>query len=225
MPPANGRLAANELSLIPGGSLRQDAAEAWLAMRRRIAKEHGIWICPTSPRTSYRSFADQEHFWRLYTSGRGALAARPGTSNHGWGIAVDLPRPEMASALRAVAHEYGWGIAGGRLSSDAPSEWWHCTFHPGVYKRTAPAPERVHPYRLMSDKERHARDVLVRQRRIARRAGGWSAVDGRHLEKAKRAKKDLRQYAINIRVAAERTGWNENDRRARFDYINKLIGD
>ena len=77
----------------------------------------------------------------------------------------------------------------------------------------------------MNDREREARDVLIRQRRVARRAGGWSKVDDQHLKKAKQAKKDLRQYAINIRVAAEKTGWDENHRKARFNYINKLIGD
>ncbi|MBE2314471.1 D-alanyl-D-alanine carboxypeptidase family protein [Solirubrobacter sp. CPCC 204708] len=224
MPPANGELTERDLSPIPGGRLRADAADAWLAMRRRIASERGLWICPTSPRTSYRSYADQEHFWRLYQSGRGALAARPGSSNHGWGIAVDLPRPEMAAAVRAVAHEYGWGIAGGKLRSDAMSEWWHCTFHPGVYKGGAAKPKHVHPYKLMSDKEREARDILLHQRRVARRAGGWSQVDEMHLRKAKQAKKDLRQYAVNLRVAAERTGWDENHRRARYAYINQLIG-
>jgi hypothetical protein len=224
LPPANGRLTANDLSPIPGGRLRQDAAGAWLAMRRRIAAEHGVWICPTSPRTAYRPLADQEYFWNLYRAGRGALAARPGTSNHGWGVAVDVPRQDMAAALRALGHEYGWGIAGGRLKSDAPSEWWHCTFHPGVYTAKPPKPKHVHPYTLMNDKEREARDILVRQRRVARRAGGWSNVDRMHLDKAKQAKQDLRQYAINLRVAAERTGWDENHRRARYAYINQLIG-
>jgi hypothetical protein len=192
-------------------------------MRRRIGSDHGVWICPTSPRTSYRTYAEQEYFWKLYLSGRGARAAKPGTSNHGWGIAVDLPRQDMAAAVRAVAHEYGWGIAGGRLASDAPSEWWHCTFHPGVYK-PAKVAKPQHPYALLTDKEREARDMLLRQRRVARRAGGWAHVHAMHENKAKRAKKDLRQYAINIRVAAERTGWDVNDRRARYAYINRLIG-
>lgn len=224
MPPVNGKLADGDLSPIPGGRLRGDAADAWLALRRRVATDSGVWICPTSPRTAYRNFADQEYFWNLYKSGHGALAARPGTSNHGWGVAVDLPRPDMAAAVRQVAHEYGWGIAGGKLNSDAPSEWWHCTFHPGVYKDAAAKPKKVHPYKLMSDAEREARDILIRQRRIARRAGGWAKVDGMHLAQAKKAKKALRQFAVNIRVAAEKSGWDENNRKARYAYINKLIG-
>jgi hypothetical protein len=131
----------------------------------------------------------------------------------------------MQAAVRAVGHEYGWGIAGGRLRSDAMSEAWHCTFHGGVFKAPPAKPRPVHPYQRMSDKEREARDCLIRQRRIARRAGGWANVDRMHLEKAKRAKRDLRQYAINLRVAAEGSGWDVNHRRERFDYINELIGD
>ena len=129
--PTNGMLKDSDLSPIPGGSLRADAAAAWLAMRQHIANQHsGVWICPTSRRTAYRSLADQTYFWNLYTSGKGALAAHPGTSNHGWGLAVDIPTDAMQAAVREVGHEFGWGIRGGKMASDAPSEAWHCTFHP-----------------------------------------------------------------------------------------------
>ena len=220
----NGMLQESDLSAIPGGELRADAAAAWLAMRQHIGTQQHTWICPTSRRTAYRSLADQQYFWNLYTSGKGALAARPGTSNHGWGIAVDVPTPAMQAAVREVGHEFGWGIKGGRLASDAPSEEWHCTFHQGVFKQAAP-PAHVHPYQLMNEDERAARDVLVRQRRVARKAGGWSKVEDFHLERAVDAKKTLRQLAANIRSAAKDGGWDKNHRKARYDYINKLVGD
>jgi D-alanyl-D-alanine carboxypeptidase-like protein len=220
----NGRLDESELTAIPGGALRDDAAGAWLAMRRHIGKNKGIWICPTSRRTAYRTFADQQYFYNLWRSGRGALAAVPGTSNHGWGLAVDLPRADMQAAVRECGHQFGWGIKGGKLTSDAPSEEWHCTYHPGVFK-APPKPPHVHPYRRMNERERAARDVLVRQRRIARRHGGWDKVDDFHLEKAVAAKKELRQCARNIAAAAKDTGWDKNYRKVRFDYIKKLIGD
>ena len=220
----NGMLKESDLSPIPGGQLRGDAAAAWLAMRRHIAKTNNVWICPTSRRTAYRSLADQQYFWNLYQTHRGALAARPGTSNHGWGIAVDLPSPAMQAAVRQFGHDFGWGIKGGKLASDAPSEEWHCTFHTGVF--TAPeTPPHVHPYQRMNEAEREARDMLVRQRRVARKAGGWSKVDPIHLERAVKAKNDLRQRAADIRSAAKDGGWDKNYRKERFDYINKLIGD
>jgi hypothetical protein len=220
----NGNLPASELTPIPGGQLRSDAAVAWLAMRKRIGKEQSVWICPTSPRTSYRPLADQQYFWNLYRSGRGALAATPGTSNHGWGIAVDLPSAAMQAAVRRCGHEYGWGIAGGKLPSDAPSEAWHATFHPGHYKGDGSTPHK-HPYLSLNEKERGARDTLVKERRVARRHDGWGNIDNQHLARAKEAKKELRQCAVAIRSAAKKGGWDKANRKVRYDYIITLIGE
>src|SRR3954447_8659067 len=158
----NGQLPSSELTPIPGGRLRKDAAVAWLAMRAYIGKNRGVWICPTSVRTAYRPYADQQYFWDLYTRRRGALAARPGTSNHGWGIAVDLPTPAMQAAVRQYGHEFGWGIQNGGLSAAAPPGAWHCTSHTGVFSPPK-APPHVHPYQRMNEAEREARDMLVRQ--------------------------------------------------------------
>ena len=221
----NGRLPDSELAAIPGGRLRKDAASSWLAMRAYIGKKNGVWICPTSTRTAYRPFADQEYFYNLYRSGRGALAAKPGTSNHGWGIAVDLPSPAMQAAVRAAGHEFGWGIKGGKLASDAPSEAWHCTFHPGNYaavKKNEPKP-KAHPYKALTEREKHWRDVLLSQRRIARRHGGWKKVDPSHLKKAVEAKKKLRAKMRTIAKNAEKSGWNKAQRRVRYDYMKKLV--
>jgi hypothetical protein len=219
----NGNLPAGELSPIPGGRLRNDAAAAWLAMRSHIGKEKGVWICPTSQRTAYRSLADQQFFWNLYQSGRGALAERPGTSNHGWGIAVDLPTTAMQAAVREHGHTFGWGIKGGKLSSDAPSEAWHSTFHPGTFK-APPAKKRTHPYHFMNDSERAARDVLVKERRVAKNNGGWDKVDDSHLERASKAKSRLKACGREIAAAAKDSGWEKAHRKARFDYINQLTG-
>lgn len=222
----NGRLPDSELAAIPGGRLRKDAAEAWLAMRAYIAKTNGVWICPTSVRTAYRPYADQEYFWNLYRSGRGALAARPGSSNHGWGIAVDLPTPAMQAAVRACGHEFGWGIRGGRMTSDAPSEAWHCTFHPGTYpavKANSPAP-KPHPVKALTDGEREARDILLKERRIARRNGGWANVDRKHRRRAVEAKKKIRRQLERIAKAAETDGWEKHQRKVRYDYLKELVG-
>jgi len=219
----NGKLPASELSPIPGGQLNHEAAVAWLAMRSFIGKSKGVWITPTSHRTSYRSFKDQQFFWNEFLAGRGALAARPGRSNHGWGKACDLRTPAMQAAVRECGHTFGWGIRGGKLGSDAPSEAWHATFHPGVFK--APAkPKHTHPYHLMSDRERAARDVLVKERRIAKRNGGWGKVDAGHAARAVDAKAKLRQYARDITAAAKESGWEKAHRKARLKYINQLIG-
>lgn len=133
----NGRLPDSALSPIPGGRLAKGpAARSWLAMRWYIRRKTGVWLYPTGPASSYRSLAKQQEFWANYMNGKGPLAARPGSSNHGWGKAVDVPLPAQQAALRKYAHLFGWGIAGGKLASDAQSEPWHCTFR-GSYTRMA----------------------------------------------------------------------------------------
>ena len=68
---------------VAGHALRCDAAAAYRALSAAFAEAFGTPICITD---SYRNYASQV---RLY--GRTpALAAVPGTSNHGWGLAVDL---------------------------------------------------------------------------------------------------------------------------------------
>ena len=135
----NGRLPASALSPIPGGRLAKGApARSWLAMRWYVHRKTGIWLYPTGPASSYRSLVKQQEFWSNYTNGKGPLAARPGTSNHGWGKAVDVPLPAQQAAVRKYGHLFGWGIAGGKLSSDAPSEAWHCTYR-GPYTARARA--------------------------------------------------------------------------------------
>jgi LAS superfamily LD-carboxypeptidase LdcB len=64
-------------------TLRCDAAAAYRAMSIAFAGAFGTPICITD---SYRTYAAQV---RLYGQ-KPALAAVPGTSNHGWGLAVDL---------------------------------------------------------------------------------------------------------------------------------------
>jgi hypothetical protein len=66
-----------------GHSLRCDAAAAWRAMSAAYRSALGTPMCISD---SYRGYATQV---RLYGE-KPALAAVPGTSNHGWGLAVDL---------------------------------------------------------------------------------------------------------------------------------------
>lgn len=68
---------------ISGHALRCDAAQAFVAMSRAYAASTGTGLCVTD---SYRSFTAQVELYREKPS----LAAVPGTSNHGWGIALDM---------------------------------------------------------------------------------------------------------------------------------------
>jgi D-alanyl-D-alanine carboxypeptidase len=136
----NGKIPASALADIPGGRLDKEAAANWIALRKKGAKELGILISPLGPRSSYRTFDEQVHFWNLFQSGRGNLAARPGTSNHGLGRAVDLAQP---GPMRRVIDNYGKPF--GWTWGEAPSEPWHVTYRGGGRADASALVEDEHP--------------------------------------------------------------------------------
>ena len=94
------------------------------AYKKRFGRDIGIL-------EGMRSIATQQHYWNLYQQGRGNLAAWPGTSNHGWGVAVDLDSPldnrysTEHQWLVENAPNYGWWWAGRTFSQVEP---WHFEF-------------------------------------------------------------------------------------------------
>lgn len=129
---SNGRLPADQLGRITNAFngdrayLRKDAARAFMAMNAESERRFGITLRATSGRTAYRTYAAQEYFWDQYLHHGGNLAARPGTSNHGWGIAVDFATRQMRWVVDKIGAKYGFA----KRWSDAPSEWWHIRFDP-----------------------------------------------------------------------------------------------
>ncbi|RBY79287.1 hypothetical protein DQ239_06505 [Blastococcus sp. TF02-09] len=94
-----------------GHSLRCDAAAAYRAMSAAYAGAFGGPLCLTD---SYRTYAGQV---RLYGE-KPALAAVPGTSNHGWGLAVDL----CGGVETFGTPQYAWMVANaGRFGFLHPS--------------------------------------------------------------------------------------------------------
>ena len=82
----NGEIPASALCPLwgaPGHLLRADAAHAFNQLAEAYAADHGEALCITD---SYRTYASQVRL----KAAKPRLAARPGTSNHGWGTAVDL---------------------------------------------------------------------------------------------------------------------------------------
>ncbi len=82
----NGRIPVAllcPLPAAPGKYLRADAAHAFARMSAAYAAAFGRPICVTS---AYRSYEDQVRV----AAERPGFAARPGSSNHGWGTATDL---------------------------------------------------------------------------------------------------------------------------------------
>lgn len=128
----NGRIAAADLSglaFAPGESLRRDAAEQLerLDSAYRARFGHHLQI-----RDSYRSYASQVSV----KASRGYLAAVPGYSDHGWGIAVDLNGgvEERSSAqhqwLVANAAKFGWHNPDWAQADGRKPEAWHWEYRP-----------------------------------------------------------------------------------------------
>ncbi|HEV7188280.1 MAG TPA: NlpC/P60 family protein [Blastococcus sp.] len=81
----NGQIPPSALCELGVGhhALRCDAAASYIAMSTAFQSAFGSPLCITD---SYRSYASQVSAYQR----KPALAAYPGTSNHGWALAVDL---------------------------------------------------------------------------------------------------------------------------------------
>ncbi len=140
----NGELdPALLVAIKPSGFLLRPAALSWDAMKR-AAKLDGIVLKPTSAFDAYRPYSVQKAvFQQRYTldylpgrptrewngvtySLKAGLAplATPGTSNHGWGLAVDVWNVSQNGRLEwllANYERYGW-------SHEVQSESWHIRY-------------------------------------------------------------------------------------------------
>ena len=119
----NGRIPENSLAPLTGSSERMwTPAAQHLNDLMADAKKAGVSISVTD---GYRSYDDQVAVANekgLYT--QGGLAAAPGTSEHGWGLAVDLGLDANSQAwMRQHAKEYGF-------VENVPREPWHWEFAP-----------------------------------------------------------------------------------------------
>ncbi len=119
----NGTVPSSALAPVAdtGHRLWAPAANGLSAMIRE-AEAEGIAVGITD---SYRPVEVQERLARekgLYH--QGGLAAVPGTSNHGWGVATDLDLDGPALEwMRTNAWRYGF-------VEDVPREPWHWTYRP-----------------------------------------------------------------------------------------------
>jgi LAS superfamily LD-carboxypeptidase LdcB len=119
----NGKIPANALEKVgnTGHKLWAPAAES-LTRMIADAKAQGVTIGITD---SYRPYAEQVDLVRrkgLYS--QGGLAAKPGTSEHGWGMATDLDLNSKAQSwMRANGEKYGF-------VENTPREPWHWAYKP-----------------------------------------------------------------------------------------------
>lgn len=154
----NGRLPASVLAPIPGGRLRKDAAAAWNAMNAESVRRWGIHLRPLGGMSAYRTLGEQDYLWDHSAHPHDTnWVARPGTSNHGWGLAVDLATRAMRWVIDQIGHKYGFSKA----CSDAPGEWWHIKYNPACTGATW-KPKRPLPV------VRYRRGHLMRGRQVKR---------------------------------------------------------
>jgi len=129
----NGELPLGALCTLwdPKHRLRADAAVALAKLNVAYKQHFGNNICLTD---SYRTLAEQ----RRLKSIKPSLAATPGTSNHGLGLAVDLCDGIESGTgaryqwMRANAGAYGWANPAWALpGGGGPHEPWHWEFVAG----------------------------------------------------------------------------------------------
>jgi D-alanyl-D-alanine carboxypeptidase len=123
----NGRIPVALLCPVwaaPGKYLRADAEYAFDRLSHAYAQAFGTPICVTD---AYRSYEEQV---RVFAE-RPGFAARPGSSNHGWGTAADLCGGIQSFGTR----QHAWMLA------NAPLFGW---FHPSWAEPTGSLPEAWH---------------------------------------------------------------------------------
>lgn len=119
----NGKIPASALAPVgtTGHRLWAPAAEQLTRLISDAAAD-GVSVGITDSYRTYDSQVDLAERKGLYKDG--GLAAVPGTSDHGWGMAVDLSLDPSAQAwMRQHAGEYGF-------VEDTPREPWHWGYHP-----------------------------------------------------------------------------------------------
>lgn len=117
----NGRLPDEALTSIGIGNHKL-APPAAAAFRQMVAaaEAEGITIGVTDTYRSYDAQVDVARRKGLYS--QGGLAAKPGTSHHGLGLATDLDLDSRAQAwMRANAGRFGF-------VENTPREPWHWKF-------------------------------------------------------------------------------------------------
>ncbi|WP_068202831.1 M15 family metallopeptidase [Isoptericola dokdonensis] len=128
----NGQIPSGELcelDFAPGETLRCDAAEQLERLDVAYAARFGEHL---SVNDSYRSYAAQV----ATKAARGAMAAVPGYSNHGWGVAVDLNGgvESFGTAkyewLRENGPKFGWDNPGWARADGRKPEAWHWEYSP-----------------------------------------------------------------------------------------------
>lgn len=136
---SNGKIPTSALCLVPfatGYYARCDAVASLVALNRAYRADHGNKNLIIN--SAYRSYSQQVAIKTLYcNTGRCHLAAQPGTSNHGWAMAVDFGA--FGSVGDYSSDNYKWMAVNGPAygwvnpphmaeGGKGPLEPWHWEF-------------------------------------------------------------------------------------------------
>lgn len=129
----NGQIPESALCELWDGEnvLRGDAAISWTEVNDDFRAAFGRNLCMTD---SYRTLAEQ----RRVAQTKPGIAATPGTSNHGWALAVDLCASEVSSSavmswLADTGGVYGWvNPSWAKRGGAGAYEPWHWEYLPGT---------------------------------------------------------------------------------------------
>lgn len=216
---ANGRLPSSVLRAIPGGRIRVDVVDAWLAFCDFCQQHFHAVPRPNGPNSSYRTIAMQYLMKRLY----GSNAATPGTSNHGLALALDLPN-WVTDLLWRVGQHYGFY----KPWSDASWERWHIKALVSVCAKFRGRHRKPNPLIYLHKDERHwVRMYLHHRKKMLREARTGKgpryrkqlryARHYKHLLKVRR--KHIQQYGRERNGA----GWRHFHRAIRFQIIHHAL--
>ncbi|CAM3549891.1 M15 family metallopeptidase [Isoptericola cucumis] len=128
---ANGQVPDDQLCSPWDGAqqVRADAAEALAELNEAYVARFGESMCISD---GYRSYDQQV----ATKAAKGYLAATPGTSNHGWGLAVDLCAETYAGErwdwLADQAQTSGWDNPDWARPGGSKYEPWHWELVEGV---------------------------------------------------------------------------------------------
>lgn len=123
---ANGAVPESELCDLPasGHRLHPDAARSWWRLNAAYADRFGSRLCVTD---SYRGYEAQA----ALQAAKPGLAAPAGTSNHGWGVAMDLCggiesfESDAHRWMARHAPKFGWVNPTWARAGGARPEPWH----------------------------------------------------------------------------------------------------
>lgn len=128
MAASNGRLPDSVLTTIPWATNFRVAKTVLPSLIRLNTAFFAAFGHDLVVNAAYRDYATQVAYYKNPPSGKGT-AAKPGTSNHGWGVAVDFHLTANEYAwMMAHANGYGWSNpewARNDNPADGAKEPWH----------------------------------------------------------------------------------------------------